>query len=192
MKQDCVILLSVRLFLFLANESGPTSSWRPPCPYLSLDQEGWVLSTNRWQTKFWLNQEDSLINASTSEVFWCSSDTSDQRQFPGSAKKTLHGQSVESILAPGDTDIRWRGSRRIRPSPVAWCQTPQHWPRMRHHPSLTAGVDQQLNHLMSSKKNPKQDQKLYLGSLSYVYMWYLFFCIYLFRWNIYTEISSIS
>ena len=46
------------------------------------------------------SQEVSLVYAKTSGFYWFRTKTSDLRQFSGAAKKTLQGQSLESVFAP--------------------------------------------------------------------------------------------
>ena len=65
------------------------------------------------------SQEVLVSNARISRVFWRSSRIRDNQQFQGTAKKTLLGQGLESVFAPGagqDTSIgeqdlpQWRGA----------------------------------------------------------------------------------
>ena len=46
------------------------------------------------------SQEVSLANARTSGIFLCRTKIRELRQFPGATKKTLHGQSLESVFVP--------------------------------------------------------------------------------------------
>ena len=63
-----------------------------------------------------------MESARTSGVFWSTSNTRDNRRFPGAAEKTLHGQSLESVSAEGnramlnveeerDDSLLWPGVR---------------------------------------------------------------------------------
>ena len=48
------------------------------------------------------SQEEPMVNARTSGVFWATSKTRDNRRFPGTAEKTLRRQSLESVSAGGN------------------------------------------------------------------------------------------
>ena len=64
------------------------------------------------------SQEVPVASARTSGVFWATSKTGDNRRFPGTAEKTLHRQSLESVSAEGtvaggegDDLLLWPGVR---------------------------------------------------------------------------------
>ena len=47
------------------------------------------------------SQEVQVASARTSGVFWATSRTRDNRRFPGTVEKTLHGQGLEYVSAEG-------------------------------------------------------------------------------------------
>ena len=64
------------------------------------------------------SQEVPVANARTSGVFWSTSRTRDNRQFPGTMEKTLQRQGLESVSVEGDKaggegedPLRWPGVR---------------------------------------------------------------------------------
>ena len=63
------------------------------------------------------SQEVPVASARTSGVFWATSKTRDNRRFPGTAEKTLHGQGLESVSVEGtvggeeEDPLLWPGVR---------------------------------------------------------------------------------
>ena len=76
----------------------------------------WMADPNR-NIVGYRSQEPMVSSARTSGVFWTTSRIRDNRRFPGTAEKTLHGQGLESVSAAGtntreaEDHLLWTGAR---------------------------------------------------------------------------------
>ena len=76
----------------------------------------WMADPNRSIVGY-KSQELIVASARTSGVFWATSRIRDNRRFPGTAEKTLHGQGLEYVSVKGtvgggeEDPLLWPGVR---------------------------------------------------------------------------------